>query len=107
MTKTELYNKTINETLDRCRSLLCSKQQEYAPDADPLANFKKGAVMGNSSPEQVLWMYCLKHLVSVRDIIYGEVPASKEVIQEKTGDIINYMVLLNCLIAEKGEKQCS
>ena len=101
VTKQELCNKIIQEVLDRCSKLLVSKQTEYAPDLDPLANFKKGAQMSGMTEEQVLWMYCLKHLVSVRDIVFQEVPATKEVIREKTGDIINYMVLLNCIVAEK------
>ena len=42
-------------------------------------------------------MYCLKHLVSLRDIVFGKVEADTTMIREKTGDIINYMVLLNAI----------
>lgn len=104
--KQELYSKTIEETLNRCASLLTKKQEEYAPDEDPLANFKKGAKVSGLTEEQVLYMYCVKHLVSIRDIVFGVVPSSRELIQEKTGDIINYMTLLNCITEEKlSEKQ--
>lgn len=95
------YTKSIEDTIQRCRNTLLAKNKEYAPEFDPLANFKKGAKMSGLTPEQVLFMYCAKHLVSVRDIVFGEVPSNKEVIREKTGDIINYMMLLNALQDEK------
>ena len=42
-------------------------------------------------------MYCLKHLVSLRDIVFEIVGSDTEMLREKTGDIINYMVLLNAI----------
>lgn len=100
-TREETYKRSVENTIKRCTDTLIAKNREYAPENDPLANFKKGAAMTGLSPEQVLFMYCAKHLVSVRDIVFGEVPTSRELIQEKTGDIINYMVLLNALQDEK------
>lgn len=101
ISKQELCSRTIEEVLNECAELLGQKQTEYAPDFDPLANFKKGAEMSGMTEEQVLWMYCLKHLVSARDIIFKNVPSSKELVREKSRDIINYMILWNCIIEEK------
>lgn len=95
------FNVSVNNTLKRCEDTLIKKNKEYAPNDDPLNNFKEGSEMSGLTMEQVLFMYCLKHLVSLRDIVFGKVEADTEMIREKTGDIINYMVLLNAIIDSK------
>lgn len=97
----KIYNESIEATLKRCSDTLLKKREEYAEETDPLSNFKEGSDMSGQTPEQVLFMYCLKHLVSIRDIVFEKVPSNKELIREKTGDIINYMVLLNAIEDEK------
>lgn len=97
------FNVSVNNTLKRCENTLIKKNKEYAPNDDPLNNFKEGAEMSGLPEEQVLYMYCLKHLVSLRDIVFGNVDANLDMIKEKTGDIINYMVLLNCIYEEKNK----
>lgn len=93
----EEFNISVNNTLKRCENTLIKKNKEYAPNDDPLNNFKEGAEMSGLSMEQVLFMYCLKHLVSLRDIVFKKVDSDTEMLREKTGDIINYMVLLNAI----------
>ena len=93
----EEFNLSVNNTLKRCENTLIKKNKEYAPNDDPLNNFKEGAEMSGLSMEQVLFMYCLKHLVSLRDIVVRKVDSNTEMLREKTGDIINYMVLLNAI----------
>lgn len=106
LNKKEIYDKSIENTLERCRQTLIKKNQEYAPEFDPLNNFKEGAEVSGLTEEQVLFMYMTKHLVSIRDIVFGKVPANRELIREKTGDIINYLVLYNAILDERegGEK---
>ena len=91
------FNVSVNNTLKRCEDTLIKKNKEYATNDDPLNNFKEGSEMSGLIMEQVLFMYCLKHLVSLRDIVFGKVEADTTMIREKTGDIINYMVLLNAI----------
>lgn len=91
------FNVSVNNTLKRCEDTLIKKNKEYAPSDDPLNNFKEGSEMSGLSMEQVLFMYCLKHLVSLRDIVFKKVDSNTEMLREKTGDIINYMVLLNAI----------
>ena len=93
----EEFNISVNNTLKRCENTLIKKNKEYAPNDDPLNNFKEGAEMSGLSMEKVLFMYCLKHLVSLRDIVFEKVGSDTEMLREKTGDIINYMVLLNAI----------
>jgi len=101
MSLSSTYNQSIKDTLKRAEDTLLRKRTEYAPEEDPLSNFKEGSSVSGLTPEQVLFMYCTKHLVSIRDIIFEKVPASKDLIREKTGDIINYMILLNAIQDEK------
>ena len=91
------FNVSVNNTLKRCEDTLIKKNKEYAPNDDPLNNFKEGSEMSGLIMEQVLFMQGLKHLVSLRDIVFGKVEGDTEMIREKTGDIINYMVLLNAI----------
>lgn len=93
----EEFKKSVEKTLRRCENTLFTKNKGYAPTEDPLNNFKEGADMSGQSMEKVLFMYCLKHLVSLRDIVFEKVPSSTEILREKTGDIINYMVILNAI----------
>lgn len=97
------YTKRINELFNRNKELLLTKRNEYATDEDPLQNFKDAAEMSGKKTEEVLWYFCLKHLVSVRDIIFNKSieKVSKQTLEEKTGDIINYMTLLNLLRDDK------
>jgi len=43
----------------------------------------------------------VKHLVSVFDLIEGRIPTSQEMIDEKIGDMINYLILLEAVLKEK------
>lgn len=97
------FNNSVNNTLKRCENTLVKKNKEYAPNDDPLNNFREGSEMSGMSMEQVLFMYCLKHLVSLRDIVFEKVPSNTELLREKTGDIINYMVLLNAINDSKNK----
>ncbi|MBQ9160930.1 MAG: hypothetical protein IJ122_06370 [Methanobrevibacter sp.] len=93
----EDFDKSIEATFERCKNTLIHKSKEYTPDDDPLNNFKEGSDMSGRPMEEVLFMYCLKHLVSLRDIIFKKVPCDSQLLQEKTGDIINYLAILNAM----------
>ena len=49
----------------------------------------------------VAWEYMVKHLQSVKDIISGDVPSSKETLDEKFNDIIVYSLLIKGMLQEK------
>ena len=97
------FNEIVKNRIDLINSVLVSKGKEYANDDDRFINFRDGARMTRSSPEEVLWFYMTKHTVSVKKII-DEVDsnlASKELIQEKIGDMINYLILLEGMLYER------
>ena len=58
-----------------------------------------------SSPEEVLWSYMTKHLVSLKDIV-TEGGAKPQVVSEKIGDVINYLILLEAMINKNDDREC-
>ena len=98
------FEKLLEERINMTRKVLASKNAEYASDDDKLHNFKRAAAMLNCTPERALVGMKAKHDVSILDIVdklsKGELP-SKEVLEEKIGDSINYLILLEALIKER------
>ena len=100
MTNAE-FNKLLNARIDKIKAVLEKKAGEYAQEEDRLYNFKVAADMSNVTPEISCWHFLTKHLVCVRDLAYGLLPAKPEIIDEKIGDAINYLILLEALLRER------
>lgn len=75
------------------------KAEEYVTDSWD-SNFVKGANFLQTTKEEVLLGYVAKHIVSITDIVKGK-PATKNVIEEKIGDIHIYFALLEIMLKEK------
>ena len=75
------------------------KSDEYTTDSWD-SNFVKGANFLQTTKEEALFGYLAKHIVSITDIVKGK-PASKEMIEEKIGDIHIYFALLEIMLKEK------
>jgi hypothetical protein len=108
----EDFNKVVNERVQKMRKVLSIKAGEYSTATDRMHNFKVAAQLAKTpiTPEQALWGMLRKHLVSVIDIIEdtanGIFP-SEEKRDEKIGDTINYMVLLEGILIERENlKKC-
>lgn len=100
MTK-PLSNKQADEFLDERMSLiqmsLGQKAREYTRGDDRLYNFNKGAVITGQTRERYMLNLTMKHIVSVMDMVDdldkgAYIPNAYA--EEKLGDIINYMILL-------------
>ena len=104
------FNKIINRRLDESKRILIEKAKEYAKgDEDRLHNFNKAAQITGESREKALFGFFLKHLVSVMDIIEDidiRVP-TQTLTDEKIGDCINYLLLLEASIEDKRNKLIS
>jgi hypothetical protein len=91
----------IKETLN-------AKAKEYATTYDRLSNFKRQALLKGDNPAGALLGNLSKHLVSVISMIdsYGEdkCPTEKEV-DEKIGDSINYLILLEAIFKERRKER--
>lgn len=96
------FDKLLNRRIDLIKKVLSSKAKEYATD-DRLHNFKRAAKIAECSPAQALKGMLLKHLVSVFDLIdenaIDEI-ISANMVDEKIGDSINYLILLEALLVE-------
>ena len=98
------FEKLTKLRFDHCMKVLNSKNKEYSRGEDKLHNFKVAGRMGNVTPEFALIGMFMKHLVSIFDIVNDlrdEKLPTKELIDEKFTDVVNYMVLLEGLIMER------
>lgn len=87
--------------------VLGAKADEYAR-GDRLSNFKKAAALLECTPEAALLGFVAKHIVALTDFVKDLETGKFQSLErwaEKTGDIINYMILLEALVVER-KQQC-
>lgn len=94
------FESLVNTRTDAIKKTLGKKAVEYA-FGDRLYNFKRAAEIARTTPAQALFGMFSKHLVSVIDMVEGTRPATDAVIDEKIGDAINYLILLEAVLKEK------
>ena len=98
----------LKRRLKLTENVLGYKAKEYSNDEDRFHNFNVAARWDAESPERALWGMLKKHLVSVQDIVNtiesgtGDAISeiSRERIDEKIGDCINYLILLEGIMLE-------
>lgn len=97
------FNTIVGKRFDQCNKVLTQKGEEYSREGDRLWNFKRAGEKRRKTPADALLDMKAKHDVSVDDMVdmlkRGVVP-SKEMVAEKIGDSINYLLLLEGLIEE-------
>ena len=94
------FDELLNQRLAKIKDILQSKGTGYSFNNDRLHNFKVAArITGESSP-QALWGMALKHLVSMEDLIKGRLENTRGNVDEKLGDMINYLILLEALFED-------
>jgi hypothetical protein len=113
------FDKLLKEILERTTTVLSTKSDEYSTDSDKLHNFKRAGAMLNCTPEKALIGMWTKHIISILDIVdtidkessehnhmFVTKPYSVTVkkVEEKIGDAINYLILLEALIKERYEE---
>ncbi len=90
------FDEILETTQKWQKSSLPAKGSEYATE-DRLHNFKLIAKRTGQTPMQVCYTLMDKHLVALADKIFSGEPMSREFFEEKTGDPLNYLVLLRGL----------
>ena len=107
MTREE-FSKRVEKRIDLVRQTLLTKHKEYAKDDNVFRNFDEaaGGFSLHSTSAEVLWSYMTKHLVSIKDIVADNKPVDASVVSEKIGDVINYLILLEAMLNQQGEKHC-
>lgn len=80
-----------------------NKNKEYASNEDVFSNFRKaaGGLSYHCKEEQVAWEYTVKHLQSLKDMIASDIPPTPEMIDEKIGDVIAYMLLIKGMLYKR------
>lgn len=96
------FNKVVESQLDRIRNVLVKKAAEYNLDEDRLSVFKHAAALSDETPEQALYGFMLKHIISVTDMVNSEKIYTEELWNEKITDICNYLILLQGLLRDTG-----
>lgn len=92
----------ISEFLDTyCFAALRDKGIEYSRgEADVNSNFKRvGSAIG-LDPVTVAYVYMAKHFDSISSFVKSRNTPSGESIESRLGDLINYALILACLLEE-------
>lgn len=98
------FNALLDRRIEKIRAVLASKELEYSSGRDRLHNFKVAARIDEETPKEACWGMAKKHLVSVIDMIKGDTLCTQDMVDEKVGDLINYLILLEgCFSDERGE----
>jgi len=100
----EEFDNLVSTRTNKIVQTLIQKGKEYRRNNDPLHNFRIAAKVGKTSEEKALWGFALKHYVSFLDMLddieIGALP-KEETVDEKIGDLINYLILCEASIKEK------
>ena len=99
--KQDQFDLILKSRLESIKNVLGGKAQEYAINDDRLHNFKVAARIAGNTPREALWGMAMKHLVCVDDMIKGHTTPTPYLINEKLGDMINYLVLLEAVLIEQ------
>ena len=100
----EQFDELVKQRLEKIQKTLIEKGKEYRRGADPLHNFNVAAAVGNTTREKALWGFALKHYVSFLDILNDVEKGGivkEEVIDEKIGDLINYLILCEASLKDR------
>lgn len=95
------FDQVVENRIEQIRSVLHKKAKEYASTTDRFHNFRVAARKMNSTPEVALQGMMAKHEVAVLDMINDPGKATIRLIEEKIGDNINYLILLEGLLKER------
>jgi len=101
--ETTEFDDIVNARLEAVKNTLLAKAEEYAR-GDKLSNFKSAGALQGITPEKALGGFVAKHIVALYDFIND---IEEGVLQpflrwdEKIGDIIAYMCLLDVMIHER------
>jgi hypothetical protein len=106
--KSDEFYELVERRLELIKATLIRKGNEYSKDANKLHNFDTAARISGQSRERALDGMLLKHYVSYKDIIdnldKGILP-TREYIDEKFGDIVNYFILSEACLVDRINKQ--
>jgi len=98
--KTGEFNILVAEFFGECQDILDKATLDYATENDRLANFKELAIILDTTPGEVLMVYFMKHLISIRNYYKGR-QSNREDIRGRFKDAVNYLILGLALVEEE------
>jgi len=96
------FSDLMETRFERTRAVLAKKASEYAR-GDRLSNFKRAAAAMGCTPERACLGMLMKHLISIIDMVNDVDQGGGHILpmwDEKLGDAINYLILLEGLVTE-------
>ena len=96
----EQFDNVCEDRLEKITNILMSKAKEYAQGTNRYQNFDTAARVMGTTREKALLGMMMKHFVSILDIIEAPDNYHDEVVDEKIGDMINYLILLEGMLLE-------
>ncbi|MEA1997705.1 MAG: hypothetical protein U9N61_00055 [Euryarchaeota archaeon] len=101
----DAFSNHLERRLKKIEDTLHSKAAVYASKENRLHNFDVAARITNCTPEQALQGMMMKHIVSVLDLVqWAEITPERiteQLVDEKIGDTINYLILLELLFLRR------
>lgn len=102
----ERFSHEITNRIEKIKEVLVKKSAEYIRRDDKLYNFNRASAVLDVSRESYLMNLSMKHIQSVIDMVEdidnGKLH-SNEYIEEKIGDIINYMIILEISLKQRNK----
>ena len=91
----------MDSEIEKECSIMYNKGKEYTVSSeDKLKNFKSIGDRLSMKPENVLLVYLLKHMDSIRNYVFTGTEACEESISGRIRDARNYLILLHAMILE-------
>jgi hypothetical protein len=103
---TDEFTGVLENRINKMRNSLIKKRGEYAKDTNVFHNFHRASAVLQTYREQALMGMAVKHFVSILDIVDNlgdQFPPTEEVVSEKIGDMINYLVILEAMLYEQNK----
>ncbi len=106
--KKQFFKDVLDQTIESIKQTLGVKAMEYVRNDNAMHNFDVGARITGQTREKVLYGFALKHHISIDDIRNdldnGKLPTI-DMVNEKFGDAINYLILEKASILHKINQQ--
>ena len=100
----EAFESLLNRRIDAIRRTLGYKAREYGTEDERLHNFIEAAKFMRNHPATSCLHNMTKHLVSIVDMVRQAEkgnPPSWAMMDEKIGDAINYLILLEAILKNR------
>ena len=110
MTRKQFVQDVVQRRVQLIQEVLEHKTSEYADKEDVFKAFTESLPLSfHDTKQAVAWEFMVKHLQSIKMIIEAKAKSGKlpneKVLEEKIGDAVNYLILIEGMFKEDLEPQ--